>query len=89
MKTYAIPGLERYKKIFKRVTQKYLDHLNHRSLMAGKLSDMLVLIGYDEEDGPTTDAVELNYLNNYVVHRMSICINQKDSNKLLLLWHSY
>ena len=81
MKIYAIPGLERYKKIFQRVAQKYLEHLNHRSLMAGKLSDMLVVLGYGEEDIPTHGTVELNYLNNHVVHRMNIRINQKDSDK--------
>ena len=73
MKIYTIPGLERYKKIFQRVAQKYLDHLNHRSLMAGKLSDLLVVIGYGENDIPTEILIKLakfyNVSVDYILER--------------------
>lgn len=81
MKVFALPWLERYKKIFKRVAQKYLEHLNHRSLMAGKLSDILVYIARSEDGVKSNGRVELDYINERVVHRMFLFINVNDSDK--------
>ena len=81
MKIYVIPGLERYKKIFQRVAQKYLDHLNHRSLMAGKLYDLSVFISFCEDNIPTCGTMELDFPNNHVINRILIRINTNDSDK--------
>jgi len=81
MEIFAVGDLKRYKKIFQRTARKYPEHMNHRSLMTGKLSDLLVIIGSDDENVSANGIVELNYIDNHVVHRMNIRINPNDSDK--------